>query len=180
MDSFESVIASLLRQEGYWTWLSYKVELTKAQKREIDRPSAPRWELDIVAYQPAANRLLVVECKSLLDSRGVHFDGHQLCPPGKYKLFNEPQLREVVLRRLSEQLAERGLVAGEPTTRLCLAAGNITRQSDRMALRAYFQQLGGYLFDEQWITERLSRAAAGRYENNVGVVVAKLIHRNSS
>ena len=48
MDAFENVIASILQRRGYWTMTSVKVELTKAEKRAIGRPSAPRWELDIV------------------------------------------------------------------------------------------------------------------------------------
>jgi len=41
-------------------------------RREIGRPSSPRWELDIVAYSGRDNLLLVVECKSRLDSQGVN------------------------------------------------------------------------------------------------------------
>src|SRR5215218_2466380 len=41
-------------------------------RREIGRPSSPRWELDIVAYSGRDNLLLVLECKSRLDSQGVN------------------------------------------------------------------------------------------------------------
>ena len=47
--------------------------MTKAQKREVGRPSTPRWEIDLVAYKAAKNELLAVECKSFLDSTGVIF-----------------------------------------------------------------------------------------------------------
>ena len=33
MDAFETVIASILQRQGYWTLTSVKVELTKAEKR---------------------------------------------------------------------------------------------------------------------------------------------------
>jgi hypothetical protein len=52
MDSFEQVVAEILWREGYWVRTSVKVELTKEEKREIDLPSSPRWELDVVAYKP--------------------------------------------------------------------------------------------------------------------------------
>jgi hypothetical protein len=40
MDSFEQVIATLLQRQGYWTMTSLKVELTKAEKQKIGRPSS--------------------------------------------------------------------------------------------------------------------------------------------
>ena len=78
MDAFEQVVASILQRKGYWTQTSVKVELTKEEKRAIGRPSSPRWELDVVGYRGSSNELLVVECKSYLDSYGVRasaFDG---------------------------------------------------------------------------------------------------------
>jgi hypothetical protein len=78
MDSFEAVIASLLQRRGYWTQIGFKVELTQAEKRRIGRPSSPRWQLDVIGYRAKSNHLLVLECKSFLDSPGVRctaFDG---------------------------------------------------------------------------------------------------------
>ena len=37
MDAFESLVSGLLRKEGYWTEIGYKVELTKEDKRRIGR-----------------------------------------------------------------------------------------------------------------------------------------------
>jgi hypothetical protein len=50
MDAFESVIAMLLRREGYWIHPSFKVELTKEEKRQVGKHSTPRWEIDLIAY----------------------------------------------------------------------------------------------------------------------------------
>lgn len=78
MDSFEQVVATVLDRAGYWTRTSVKVNLTREDKHAIGRPSAPRWEIDVVAYSARENELLVVECKSYLDSAGVRaasFDG---------------------------------------------------------------------------------------------------------
>ena len=104
MDAFESLIETLLNREGYWTDSNLKVELEKAEKRKIGRPSSPRWELDVVGYQGNSNELLVVECKSYLDSRGVLFRNGKFSNPSRYKLFTERTTREVVLGRLEEQL----------------------------------------------------------------------------
>lgn len=73
MDAFESLVSMLLRHQGYWTTPSFKVELTKDEKVQIGRPSSPRWELDLIAYEASKNEVGAIECKSLLDSRGVHF-----------------------------------------------------------------------------------------------------------
>jgi hypothetical protein len=107
MDSFENVIATILQRQGYWTMTSVKVELSKAEKLRIGRHSSPRWELDVVAYSGLRNELLVVECKSYLDSSGVPraaFDGLSALRADRFKLFSEPVLRNVVLSRLKKQL----------------------------------------------------------------------------
>lgn len=51
MDAFESIVAWVLEQEGYWVRTSYKVNLTKSEKRNIGRPSSPRWEIDMLAVR---------------------------------------------------------------------------------------------------------------------------------
>ena len=68
MDAFEQVVSEILWTEGYWVRTSVKVSLTKEEKRQIGRPSSPRWELDVVAYRGRDNILRVVECKNYLDS----------------------------------------------------------------------------------------------------------------
>jgi hypothetical protein len=80
---------------GCWVRTSVKVELTKEEKREIDRHSSPRWELDIVGYNARENLLRIVECKSYLDSTGVRasaFDGSSPEYAKRYKLFNRAVL----------------------------------------------------------------------------------------
>ncbi len=99
MNAFEKVVEQLLYHQGYWTKISFKVELTKQEKVKIGRPSSPRWELDVVGYNAKKNEILVVECKSYLNNPGVHID--DLTSGGRYanryKLFNESKLRKVVL-----------------------------------------------------------------------------------
>ena len=119
MDAFESVVSEILWRDGYWVQNAVKVELTKEEKVEIGRPSSPRWELDVVGYSGKRNELLVVECKSYLDSPGVAhkaFDGSDQRAANRYKLFNEETLRRVVLNRLSLQMCESGLVSKNPKT----------------------------------------------------------------
>lgn len=181
MDAFENIVAGLLEQEGYWVRTSFKVNLTKAEKRRIGRASSPRWEIDLVAYKPKTNVVLAVECKSFLDSPGVHCDaltGKETQGAKRYKLFNEPKLRKVVFRRLVKQLAEKGACRPSAKVRLCLAAGKIASKQDHANLERHFARKGWSLFDCNWLRKGFTDAAASKYEDNIAVVVAKLLLRN--
>jgi hypothetical protein len=57
MDSFESLVASILEREGFWVRSNFKVDLTKEEKRTIGRPSSPRWEIDLLAIILAEARM---------------------------------------------------------------------------------------------------------------------------
>ncbi|MGF6428357.1 hypothetical protein [Bradyrhizobium elkanii] len=180
MDSFEEVVAEILWREGYWVRTSVKVELTKDEKRQISLPSSPRWELDVVAYKAAQNSLLVVECKSYLDSPGVKmhgFDGTNEKAAGRFKLFNKSNVREVVFNRLRTQLTESGSCIANPSVALCLACGRIASESDRQMIKAHFAEQGWQLWDEYWLRDRLKDMAAGGYENQISAVVSKLLLR---
>jgi hypothetical protein len=61
MDSFEDLLSTLFNRKGYWTKTNFKVELTKEEKVKIGHPSSPRWEIDLIAYKPKENELLVIE-----------------------------------------------------------------------------------------------------------------------
>ena len=143
MDSFESIVRTIFENKGYWVKTSFKVNLTKEEKRIIGRPSSPRWELDIVAFKGGDKEILVIECKSYLDSFGVKADGLR---DGKdkerYKLFNDKILRDTVFRRLLNQLVESGACPEKSTVKLCLAAGKVASEADREALENYFNKQG--------------------------------------
>lgn len=180
MDAFETVIASILERQGYWTLTSVKVDLTKAEKRAIGRPSSPRWELDVVAYRGRDNDLRVVECKSFLDSPGVDcasFDGTNPAAAKRYKLFCDTTLRRVVLRRLERQLVTAGFCAKNPKVTLCLAAGKIRGDEER--LRTHFDRRGWILLGPELIREELRTLRDSGYENSVAAVVTKLLLRDS-
>lgn len=46
MDYFEALVRTLLEAEGYWTRQSFKVNLTREEKRVVANPSIPRPEVD--------------------------------------------------------------------------------------------------------------------------------------
>ncbi len=164
--------------EGYWVRTSVKVELTKEEKRQIGRPSSPRWELDIVAYGGRDNLLRVIECKSYLDSHGVAlraFDGSDTKSAERYKLFSDDGLRSVVLKRLRLQLAESGACRRDAEVKLSLACGRIATDADRAGLHKHFAEKGWELWDEPWLRERLKRMSDRGYENQVSAVVAAVL-----
>jgi hypothetical protein len=178
MDAFESVVAALLERRGYWTRSSVKVELTKEEKRQIGRPSAPRWEIDIIAYKGSTNNLLVIECKSYLDSLGVSFasfDGSSEIDAKRFKLFNDSNLRKVIFNRLSMQLVEAGFCAAPPTITLCLVAGKIYK--DVTPIREYFKKNGWILWDNEWLKNELEALSKSSYDNSIAAITSKLILR---
>jgi hypothetical protein len=180
MDAFEQLVAEILWMDGYWVRTSVKVDLTKEEKRKIGRPSSPRWELDIVAYNGRDNLLRVVECKSYLDSLGVQAKGFdaESDNASRYKLFNDASLRKVVFQRLKLQFCEAGFCPPNPSIKLCLACGKIDERS-RAAIGRTFNEKGWDLWDENWLRERLRRMAARGYENQVSAVVSKLLLRGA-
>lgn len=180
MNAFESLVSTLLEREGYWVRSSFKVELTKDEKRRIGRPSSPRWELDLVAYKAGTNELRIVECKSYLDSRGVvaaGFAADGSVHAGRYKLFNDETLRRVVSARLVNQLVDCGAIAPNPTVTLCLAAAKVATERDRALLRERFDREGWVLWDDVWLGEALRTLSASGYDDQVASVVAKLLLR---
>ena len=180
MDSFETLVGSLLEKDGYWLRTAMKVDLTKEEKRKIGRPSTPRWELDLVAYKAKENELLVVECKSYLDSPGVRargLDGTDAKDGSRYKLFNDPVLRKTVINRLKKQLISSGSCAASPSVTLCLAAGKVASELDREKITALFKRNRWKFFDDSWLRERLLDVSNSKYENEVVSVVAKILLR---
>lgn len=178
MDSFEAVIAALLQRRGYWTQTSVKVDLTKAEKRRIGRHSSPRWELDVVAYRGGSNELLVVECKSFLDSTGVScetFRGQNRKNETRYKLFFDSTLRRVVLNRLRKQLAKAGFCKSRPSVVLALAAGKI--HGDEAWLEQYFTKKRWRFWGPTALRAELEALRESKYENSVATVVTKLLLR---
>lgn len=180
MDAFEQLAADLFWNDGYWVRTGVKVELTREDKLAIGRHSSPRWEIDLVAYSASRNELLALECKSYLDSGGVH--AAHFAPGSKYahryKLFHDPVLRGTVLERLRSQFVERGLCAADVRVRLGLIHAHATSHNAAL-LAGIFQANGWLLFGPEWVKDHLQRLSAGSYENNTAAVVAKLLLRQT-
>ncbi len=183
MDAFESLMATLLEREGYWVRSSFKVELTKGEKRAIDRPSTARWELDLVAFNAKENKVLVIECKSYFNSPGVnmkYFGKEKTVYTNRMKLFNGKKLRRIVLARMKKQMVKDGLCKESSKVQLCLATGRISSDSEREKIKELFIKRGWKLYDDKWIAEKVKAFASLGYENDVAAVVAKIILRNKN
>ena len=182
MDAFEHVVATILFQSGYWVTQGFKVDLTPTEKAAIGKKTTPRWELDLVAYRGGDKHLLVIECKSYLDSTGVQAkeviatDAHK----SRYKLFIDPTLRSIVFNRLSIQMSEMGLIPQGLTAQLALAVGKYRNQNDRIAIENHFQQNSWMLFSPDYIAQRLREISNQSYFDSVAHIVAKIIIRNNA
>ncbi|MEA1648784.1 hypothetical protein UAJ10_07110 [Nitrospirillum sp. BR 11164] len=182
MDAFEQLVGDILRMQGFWVHTSMKVDLSPEDKRKIGRPTSPRWELDVVGYRGSDNVLQVVECKSYLDSKGVQaasFMEAELGQGGRYKLFNEALVREVVFNRLAAQLVELKACRENPEVKLALACGKFSTNTDRNTVRDLFDTQGWTLWDEVWLKDNLRAMAKSRYQNQISAVVAKLLLRGA-
>lgn len=178
MDAFEQIVKIVLEGQGWWVRQGYKVELRKDEKASVGRHSSPRWEVDLLAFQPKTDRILVVECKSFLDSVGVRaseFIDSDVATKGRYKLFNEQQLRDVVFSRLKAQLVLEGLVLSSSTIGLAMAVGKFKSAADREQLHERFESRGWQLIDDIQLRQWAIQLSERGYEDNVATIVAKLI-----
>ncbi len=178
MDAFEQIVKIVLEGQGWWVRQGYKVELTKDEKVAMGRHSSPRWEVDLLAFQPKTDRILVVECKSFLDSfgvRAIEFFDSDVPTKGRYKLFNETKLRDVVFNRLHAQLVAERLVLPSSTISLAMAVGKFKSGSDREELHERFHSRGWQLIDDLQLRKWALELSERGYEDNVATIVAKLI-----
>lgn len=148
------------------------------RKAENKTPFLASLGIGCCSLQRCKNELLVVECKSYLDSRGVPysaFDGSSEKDAKRYKLFTDSVLREVVLYRLAGQMTNAGFCPQHPKMQLCLAAGNIYGDSDR--LRNHFEANNWLLWDAKWLRGELTTLAMSGYDNSIAAIVSKLLLR---
>ena len=127
-DHFENIARTLLEAEGYWVAQSFKVNVTKEEKRQIGKHSIPRPEIDLLALHFARNEVLAVETKSYLDSPGAkasEIQATHAIPEGRYKLFTCENYRRIVLSRLKADLLKLGMANDETKIRLGLIIGNV-------------------------------------------------------
>ncbi|MBD3642834.1 hypothetical protein [Alcanivorax sp.] len=179
MDYFEGIIKTLLEHEGYWVRQSFKVSLTKQEKRDLGKPSIPRPEVDILAFKPKENQVLAFEAKSFLDSPGVKLadlqESHETTK-GKYKLFTCENYRKIVFSRMKQDLIDLGMGTTATKITLGLAAGNVY-QSKTEEIRTLFKSRGWVFLSPEDIREKVTNLAAEGYENEPSIITTKILMR---
>ncbi len=81
------------------------------------------------------------------------------------------------MKRLVSQLEQLKLCRPKPKVSLCLASGKIANVTDRVGLKNHFEKCGWKLFDDNWIAQHLKEASESDYENDISLVVTKLLLR---
>ncbi|HQT01981.1 MAG TPA: hypothetical protein PLU46_03725 [Thiotrichales bacterium] len=179
MDYFEGLIKTLLEHEGYWVRQSFKVNLTREEKRDIGKPSIPRPEIDILAFKPGENQVIAFEAKSYLDSPGVKLNelvqSHKI-PEGRYKLFTCDNYREIVFSRMKQDLIDLGMGTNDTEITLGLAAGNVY-QSKSEEIRKFLNSKGWSFLSPEDIREKVTGLAEKGYENEPSIITTKILMR---
>ncbi len=181
MDYFESIVKTLLENEGYWTRQSYKVNVTKEEKRLIGKATIPRPEVDLIAYKPETAEVLVIEVKSYLDSTGVnlsHLQENYTVPQGRFKLFTCDNYKNIVFERLNLDLLSEGLIQNELPIRLGLVAGNVHKNSEE-EMKSYFNESNMFFWGPSDVKARIEALAKKGYENEPTIIAAKVLLRGS-
>ena len=179
MDHFEGIIKTLLEHEGYWVRLSFKVNLTKEEKRLIGKHSIPRPEIDLLAFKPESNLVIAFEAKSYFDSPGVKsedlIESHSI-PEGRYKLFTCENYRNIVLARLKSDLQYIGMATENTKIKLGLAAGNVY-QSKTADIQSFFEHKDWLFWSPEVIREKVISLSKMGYENEPAIITAKILMR---
>lgn len=179
MDHFENIIKTLLEADGYWVRQSFKVNLTKEEKRQIGKHSIPRPEIDLLALHFSRNEVLAFEAKSFLDSPGVKLaelqEEHEI-PEGRYKLFTSERYRSIVLARLLKDLVESGMANAATKVSVGLAAGNVY-QGQSANIHEFMSAKGWFFWSPEDIKSKVTALAKRGYENDPAIITAKILMR---
>lgn len=179
MDHFESIIATLLEAEGYWVRRSFKVNVTKEEKRQIGKHSIPRPEIDLLALHFSRNEVLALEAKSFLDSPGVKLvqlqEEHEV-PEGRYKLFTSQRYRSIVFSRLLQDLTTHGMANLDTKISLGLAAGKVY-QGEIDPIREFMEKKKWLFWSPEDIKLKVIALAERGYENDPAIITAKILMR---
>lgn len=179
MDAFEQIIGQLLLEQQYWVRHSVRISLTTKEKQAINKPSTPRPEIDIVAYDLKANTLFLLEVKSYLDSPGVDYkevaidQGEQT---GRYKLLTARNYREVLSKRLHSDWCKSGHINSRTKILFGLIAGKIYRNKET-EMQNYFDKKGWLFWGPSLIKNKIIKLAEKGYENNTVTIAAKILTR---
>ncbi len=176
MDAFEHIVGLYLQEKNYWIRHSVKVDLTKEDKAAIELPTIPRPEIDLVAYNPVSDTLILIEAKSYLNSSGVTIgglSGTDTKTKDRYRLLNNMTYQRVVTTRLVESFIKNNIIRPSTKVKYALAAGHVQPKSST-AIAEYLSKKGYLYFDPVDIKQTIKNLANKGWDDNIITVTAKL------
>ena len=179
MEAFEALVGELLPLDGWWVLNSVKLELAAEDRASFGKASMPNPELDLVAYRPSDDRLLVVECKNYLDSTGVTWRELRLeADTGGYRLFTSENRRQFYCDILLRQMRRTGLCTPATRVGVAIAVGKFCSKADERDIRSHFANKSWEVFGPEWVRAKLHQLAKQTWHVNSPVAVAaKLLVR---
>lgn len=176
MDAFEHIVGLYLQEKNYWTRHSVKVDLTKSDKEKIKLPTIPRPEIDLVAYNPVSDEIILIEAKSYLNSSGVTIgglSGTDKKTKDRYRLLNNKTYQKVVTDRLVKDFIKRQIIKKTTKVKYALAAGNVQNKSLK-DVAVYLAKNKYLYFDPIDIKQTIKNLANKGWDDNIITVTAKL------
>ncbi|WP_310384775.1 hypothetical protein [Roseateles sp.] len=160
IDKFDNIVTTLLEEEGFWVRHKFKVSVSLEEKKQIGKQSAPKPEIDMLAFNMGTNEVMALDVKAYLDSPGAKLsllqEEHDV-PAGRFKLFTSERYRSLVLARLLQDLIALGMANLETKVRLGMIAGKVN-QGQSEAIRAHMLE-HDWLF---WSPEDVKAKVAAR------------------
>lgn len=176
MDAFEHIVGLFLQEKNYWVRHSVKIELNKLDKRRIGLHTMPRPEIDLVAYNPVEDQLILIEVKSYLNSQGVtigSLSGKTKKTSDRYRLLNNRAFQKIVTKRLIEEFLERGIIKKTTKVKYALAAGNVQEKS-YSKIKDYMRKRKYIFFEPSDIKQTIKNLSQKGWDDNIITVTAKL------
>ena len=181
MDSFEEIAGLLLINDKYWVRHSVKVYLTKEEKIKINKPSTPRPEIDIVAFDVINNTVFLIEVKSFIDSGGVVYEKvveNNKFPTGKYKILTSKLYQDTIISRLKNDWISADLINKKTKFSFGLIAGNIYKNKEDELIK-HFNKNNWFFWGPTIIKQKLIELSKKGYENSTITIVTKLMTKKT-
>jgi len=178
MDSFEILVGKLFEVEGYWLTYNYRINLSREDKKRLGKSTMPRPEIDILAYKPSINQLLIIECKSYLDSTGVSINAFRAVKkmkgPKSIRVFSDNVFKTLIVKRLITQMMTDGLLSKVPKVKIGLICGKM-KPSEKGDVEELFRKNDWLLWTPQVVSKKIRALALRGHENHLATYIVKIL-----
>lgn len=183
LESFEHIVGVFLEQQEYWVRHSVKIELSKEERKKLGKKmiNTPRPEIDIVAYQPEEDELILIEVKSFLDSDGVKINdlsGKKSREKKRYKLLNDKKYQKLITDSLTRQFLKKRLIKESTKIKYGLAAGKVQPKSESK-ITDWLNHNGYKYFSPEKIKNTIRNLAHAGWLDDIVTMTAKLTNDDS-